>query len=301
MFGKMSPFLPRRDFLLGTGVAGAAAAWPGLAAAAAGPTGATSATIAFEPGPIRVENLAFASLNDELHALVRLQCSLEPVDAPDWGYWTAYVVTPGTAPVPVVDFEAMELTRAVRRSDGSYFLKGADVSYPRDHRTGEFTSTARNPVTGETLELSGHVLTSDPGTILSPQVGWWPLWAPKPVSIDLHSRWWRESDRGRLRREQLPPPGSPQRVVISSYYEFPMAAFEDPKVTSIPYRNGGIYVFPFPPWMRMGDRPGHMLGMTSGRKLQSVKDLPRAFLERTEREHPELLSLDSVFRAVPQP
>ena len=54
--------------------------------------------------------------------MLRLQCSLEPVDAPDWGHWTAYVVTPGTTPLPVVDFEGMELTRAVRRSGGIYLF-----------------------------------------------------------------------------------------------------------------------------------------------------------------------------------
>jgi len=34
---------------------------------------------------------------------------------------------------------------------------------------------------------------------------------------------------------------------------------------------------------------GHMLGFYDGRKLNGPQDLPREFLARTEREHPELL------------
>jgi len=53
-----------------------------------------------------------------------------------------------------------------------------------------------------------------------------------------------------------------------------MAAFEDANVTSIPHRMGGRYVIVFP---------------------------PRECLERTEREHPDLLLLESLFRTVPPP
>jgi len=66
--------------------------------------------------------------------------------------------------------------------------------------------------------------------------------------------------------------------------------FYDPSVTALPYQTSGFYVFPFPAWMRMGDRPGHMLGAWSGRRaVMGVRDLPRQFRERVASENPELL------------
>jgi hypothetical protein len=41
--------------------------------------------------------------------------------------------------------------------------------------------------------------------------------------------------------------------------------------------------------MQMGDRPGHMLGAWSDRKLRGPHELPLEFRARVERERPDLL------------
>jgi hypothetical protein len=276
----------------------------GLAAGALlGTLASASSAAAAVPHPVNVAPLEFPSIAAEIDALIRVECNLAPIDSPVWFYWTAYCIVPGLTPAPIVDFEGLELSRVVKRSDGSYFAKGIDLSYPRDHRSGRFTSDAVNPVTGETVEVPVSVLDGsfDPGYVIAPDRGWWPLNAPKPATPDLHCRWWREDELGRMRRERTAPPGFPATFLEAGYYEFPMAAFRDPSVTAVPYRTGGTYIFPFPKWLKMGDRPGHMLGMITGHKLRSVKELPREFLERTEREHPALLSLDEMFKKIPAP
>jgi hypothetical protein len=297
-------FLSRRRLLdqgLATGaLAGALAAGGPLASAAPRDSGGPGG-----PGGRQVEvaDITFANFTAQLQALIRVECNLAPLDSPVWFYWTAFAITPEIAPTPVVGFEGLELSRVVQRRDGSYFAKGIDLSFPRDHRTGKFTSTALHPVTGETLEVPVSVLDGsfDPGYVISPEVGWWPLRAAKPATPDLSCRWWRESQVGRMQRERTSPPGFPKTFIEAGYYEFAMSDFNDPRVTSVPYRTGGIYVFPFPKWMKMGDRPGHMLGMITGRKLGSVTQLPAEFLARAEKEHPDLLSLETMFRTIPQP
>jgi hypothetical protein len=287
--------LTRREWLVG-GVASASAL--GMAVGRADPDRSDGGG-----GPIEVEDLRFRDLTAELEALIRVEGNLAPIDSPVWFHWTAYAIAPEIGPIPVVDFEGLELFRTVKRRDGSYYARGVDLSFPRDHLTGKFTDRAVHPVTGKSISVPVSVLDGrfDPGYVISPEVGWWPLRAPKPAVVDLHCRWWREGANGRLRRERTPPPGFPRMFIEAGYYEFPLAAFNDPRVTAVPQRNSGVYVFPFPPWMEMADRPGHMLGMISGKKLGSVKDLPREFLERAEREHPELLSLDSLFKTIPLP
>jgi hypothetical protein len=293
--------ITRREWL-GQSLLSGAIAGSGIAAAAAD-SGARGAGASGAGRHVEVEALTFPDIAAEIEALIRVECNLAPVDSPVWFYWTAYCITPGLPPTAIADFEGLEMSRVVKRSDGSYFVKGIDLSFPRDHRSGKFISTAVNPATSETVEVPVSVLDGsfDPGYIVAPDRGWWPLKAPKPDKVDLRCRWWRENDLGRMRRERTAPPGFPTTFLEAGYYEFPMAAFKDPQITAVPYRTGGIYVFPFPKWLKMGDRPGHMLGMITGRKLGSVQELPREFLDRAEKEHPELLSLDTMFNSVPPP
>jgi hypothetical protein len=60
-------------------------------------------------------------------------------------------------------------------------------------------------------------------------------------------------------------------------------------VTSLKFQTSGFYAFPFPKWMGMGDRPGHMIGAWSGRKLAGAHELPAEFQARARADHPGLL------------
>ena len=48
-------------------------------------------------------------------------------------------------------------------------------------------------------------------------------------------------------------------------------------------------MFPFPKWMNLEGRAGHMLGAWSGRKLDDIAQLPKEFATRLRGENPELL------------
>ena len=63
----------------------------------------------------------------------------------------------------------------------------------------------------------------------------------------------------------------------------------NPKLTSIPSTGTWTRFGPWLPWMEMGDRPGHMIGAWSGRKLAGPQQLPAEFQARVRAEHPELL------------
>jgi hypothetical protein len=41
--------------------------------------------------------------------------------------------------------------------------------------------------------------------------------------------------------------------------------------------------------MNMGERPGHMLGFWSGRKIRGVRELPTEFRTRAQHDRPDLL------------
>lgn len=252
--------------------------------------------------PIEIEPITFGSIAEELDALLRLESNAAGADSAVWFWWTTYVVSPGVAPTAIVGYEGIELSRCVRRRDGSRFINGHAMSFPRDARTGRFTDTAVNPVTGATVKVPvSSTAGTDPGYVISPEYGWWPIQAPKPEKVDLRTRWWREDGFGRMQRERRPPEGFPQPFIESGYYEFALADLRNAKLASIPYRTSGTYIYPYPKWLQMGDRPGHMVGIISGRKLRSLDELPREFRTRTETEYPGFLSLDAMFREIPQP
>ena len=71
----------------------------------------------------------------------------------------------------------------------------------------------------------------------------------------------------------------------------------------LPTGTAGGYIFPWPAWLQMGDRPGHMFSTWHGRKLSSIDELPEHFLRRAADQHEHLLAPDmSVFdRPLPEP
>jgi len=249
--------------------------------------------------PLDVAPIIFPDLAAELNALMRVELSLDGTDTGSWFRWTAFIVTEDRQPIPFVNFEGLELARLVKLPNGKHFCTGIDLSYPRDFATGQFCETAFNPVTGKTVAVPVSVITNDPGYVVSVEDGWRPRFAPKPTKVDLHSHWWREGDQGQLQRIRTPPPSFPHPMIEQSYSRFSYADLMNPKVANVRYETSGIYTYPFPKWLEMGDRPGHMLGSITGRKIASVKELPREFATRTEREHPELLNLDWMFKTLP--
>jgi hypothetical protein len=48
---------------------------------------------------------------------------------------------------------------------------------------------------------------------------------------------------------------------------------------------------PWPAWMQMGDRPGHILFHASGVKLGSIDEIPDEHRLRALKDHPALLTL----------
>jgi hypothetical protein len=82
----------------------------------------------------------------------------------------------------------------------------------------------------------------------------------------------------------------PTDFIETSVSWFDRHLLGDARVTSIPYQTSGFYQFPFPRWMQMGERRGHMIGSWRGRKLGSAAELPREFRARAEREFPALLA-----------
>ena len=158
-----------------------------------------------------------------------------------------------------------------------------------DCRTGQWSDAATNPLTGETLKVEAVFLTADPGMLQSPR-GTLTLDQQRPQWAPVNVLFRREGEVIKMEEIRTPPESWPTMFVESSCSFVPRREFANPRLTSLLYQTSGFYVFPYPRWMQMGDRPGHMLGAWSGRKLRGSHELPLEFRARAQRERPDLLA-----------
>lgn len=276
--------LDRRRLLgisLGAAVGAVAPVASWASAQATGTTRWTSTFLELDP----VENLRQA---------MRIQRSLEDeADILHWYHFIMVAVPVGRAPVPVVRWEGIELSRHVRIGEHRYRMHGHNLSFPRDLESGRFVDAVPNPLTNERVSVPPMALTEDPGQILSPEgslsLDAAPGSKPRPKYAQLR----RESGLVKVDSMRVPPASWPATFLEMGFEASPAALFDDPRQLWLPSEVSGAYVFPYPAWLRMGDRPGHMFAAWSGHKLRSVAELPEEFTARARRDFPQLLEVDA--------
>ncbi|MEZ5457814.1 MAG: hypothetical protein R3E65_00385 [Steroidobacteraceae bacterium] len=260
----------------------AAAAWSAFAAPAVGHASP-------DTQPLADGYLGFDNPADKFRALFRFERDLRDEGTALSTYqFLVYALPQGKRPLPILRFEGMEFSYFRRVGELTWRIHAHNLSYPRDLATGRFTSTVRNPFTGETLDVQPMRLLEDPGVLHSPR-GYLPLDAKAIRWLDTYLVMRIEGDLVKSEHIRPTPDGWPTTFIESSVSSVPKRDFDNPKVTSLQYQTAGFYVFPFPAWMRMGDTPGHMLGAWSGRKIRDPRNLPREFLARARSEDAALL------------
>ena len=275
-----APQIARRSLITG-GAAGALAA-------VAGP-GAAMTPVPAGGGRIQSRFMTFPTPEDEFIAHFRFERDLKPESqALTWYHFTIFAVSPEQRPAAVVRYEGMEFSCFRQVAPLTWVIHAHNLSYPRDPGTGAFTETAINPVTGATVTPPVMRLLNDPGVLYGPR-GYHVLDAATPVWLPSVRSFRVQGDEVVVDHTRPKPEGWPKMFVESSTSFVDKALFDDPAVTSLPCHSSGFYIFPFPAWMNMGDRPGHMIGAWYGGKIDGVDQLPQDFHARTLREHPTLL------------
>jgi hypothetical protein len=262
----------------------ALAATPGAGAATGAPPASPVAG-----APVDSAFLQFADERERFKAHFRFERDLrDQGEAVSWYHFTLYALSPDARPAPVVRFEGMEYSYFRRIGDLTWRIHAHNLSFPRDLATGAFVSQALNPLSGARVTVPPMVLLEDPGVLHSPK-GYLPLDSRAANWLSSYLMFRTEGDLVKVDHIRPTPEGWPKMFIESSTSSVPRAQFDDPRVTSLKFQTSGFYAFPFPKWMGMGDRPGHMIGAWSGRKLAGAHELPAEFQARARAEHPGLL------------
>ena len=257
-----------------------------LAAPRAAPHGATHGATRWTSN-----FLEFDPVTRFRHGL-RVQRSLaDEADVLHWYHFTMVAIPVGSAPVPVVRWEGIELSHHRRIGPDRYHMHGHNLSYPRALDSGAFVGDVLNPLTGERVKVPPMALTSDPGSVISPR-GIIRLDAPGVAPRPEYRVFRREGEYVKLDAIRVAPAGWPVTFIEMGCESTPAKSFDDARLDWLPAEVSGGYVFPWPAWMNMGKSPGHMFAIWRGYKLRDIDELPLEFKRRTESEFPQLLQVD---------
>ncbi len=266
--------MDRRGFLLGMGGA--------LLAMRAGTAGADGAA-----------GLAPEDPRAALQAMLRLQGRLDGRDAPWWYFGRIHGIVGDEAPRLLVRFEGLEILRLTAAGDDEYAASGVTTSFFQDPRTQAVLDTFDNPYTGARNRVTPNLIA---GT--GKPVAWYTPRGVRPARVPASAwdfagqflDWTFHGDTVWLSHERAYPPGVPQPMGESSVIRAKAADLRDASRAFVPAGFSSTYFAPWPRWMDMQGRPGHVIWHADGVKLESVDDLPAPFLARMRRLYPERLS-----------
>lgn len=255
-----------------------------LGGALAGSLASSPLAAAVTPAPVK-----FDSPRDEWMTVLRVQGNADGSISPWWYTGFIYGVRGKEAPKPLVRFEGCEMYRFTRKPDGTFAQTGRTTTFFQDIATGEVLDTWLNPYTGKTVEVQPNLLGGAARMIWSDAGQQW-MWPDRPAPPPSpHKIYWTTyGDHVWMRHDRVYPPGVPQPIGESSSTLVKRADLMS-QASSIPALFSSSYIAPWPRWMQMPDDAGHVMWHADGIKLMTLEDLPKAYLDRVRREHPDQL------------
>jgi len=180
--------------------------------------------------------------------------------------------------------------RWYRQPDGSFKAAFFELTYYSDPVSGTLLREFRNPYTGKTDTVRHvrlgpeirHLTTQGLATESNPMIrDFRSTMGPTMVSGD--RIWIPSSVEATI---QFPKAGAPEILInIYTTVQGNLADALNRNLVSAPCTLGFHNVLKWEPWMQMDAHPGHMMSIASGRKLESVDQLPPAYLAMAEEVH----------------
>lgn len=258
----------------------------------------TISILAMFVGACRAQSPAVKSALDlskpaeNLDAFVKMRASLDTNEVTVF-YWTGriYSYIPGERAQPLFDLEAMNIAR-IRKTGNDYQMLTREAGVYRDVRSGEILESWYNPFIKDTVDVVQ--IWNDPVNqtyALKGRFGDWGV----PYSELGDGRMSMFSDIFLLYPSPLPKAEYPEHSRSDQYqaaelFQFFMdkEALLDPDTKNIYSEVGWTRISDFLPWMRMADRPGHLVYQCRGYKTSGgFETLPEEFRNYILKHQPE--------------
>lgn len=224
-----------------------------------------------------------------LEAYQRLSGSFDDRLVIWWMSGTRYGVVDSRA-TALYTMEVGMFHRWFRQADGSFKAAFFELTYYSDPISGTLLREFANPYTGKTNTVQHvrlgpeirHLTNQGLATEANPMIrDFRSQLGPALVSGD--RLWIPSSVEATIR---FPKAGAPEIVI--SIYTTVQGSLTDALNSNLPSAACTLEfhnVLKWEPWMQMGNHPGNMMSIASGRKLESVDQLPPAYLAMAEEVH----------------
>lgn len=233
-----------------------------------------------------------------LRHLVRMQGSLREDDVPWWFTGVVFAVpSDRESPQPLVRFEGLETYRFSHTPAG-YRLGGHTVTFFKDYDSNQFLYEFANPWTGRKDSVTAAVQGGNLEFAYTP-AGIWPVRLDgtpfaEPERSGLRVQWHEQGPHVWLQHQTVYPPRMPGMFGQRQSLFVRRHEFFDQSIDALPSVFSSTVFMGWLKWMNMADHPGHVIWHASGVKLGTLDEVPREFLLRAQREHPERLTVRPV-------
>lgn len=193
--------------------------------------------------------------------------------------------------------EGVSVRSSSLRDDGAIVERNRSWLFYKDPESGHYLSTYANPYTGQTVPVPTF-RAGITGSVIGPRgpevVANFPMESTvfdQPMLLDWRflgeQAWiyrhaftrWRESSSGQYRTE-----------MTLDCWVCQIADIANDELQHIPNAHSWTSQTEWQSWLQMGDRAGTMLWRIDGTLLSSIDQLPREFVEKSEKELPGQLA-----------
>jgi hypothetical protein len=270
----------------------------------AGGLGALSALLYGQPVAAAARRkLDLSTPQDNVYAYLKMRASVATQDVYFWFTGRLDIAIPGEPVRPLVDVESLILRRTERRGELEWTVTDWEAAFYRDPKSHAIIEGAiDNPVTGERVTPAPYTegpvrfrfTDREPRIVGSrdvmPNTGKpfnypWRLvgddiWMTKSSYIEAPN--W-------LDPKEWPLESSGPKVIVATHSSLraKWSDVQNPRSSSVPVDFAYTATSSWLPWMRMGQRAGHLVWAESGKKLFSLEEAPAEQLAAVRKFHPQ--------------
>ncbi len=228
---------------------------------------------------------------DNLDAYIKTRSDVAGADAPLWTTGYIYSFIPGQRSKLLFKTTGLAISRTVKDDEGYAWLN-RECLYFQDPESGEVLDSWFNPYLEREVEVfhirntsvnNRYEYEGENGPFHAPYVEHsgdvifysdLMFFGPSPLDVEEYPAY----------------VGSPHYQGAAVYnHHAKRADLENPDLGAAPATLSWVSNRQWAPWMEMGSWAGGMIASTHGKKLVSVKDLPRDMLDYMEANDPEYL------------
>lgn len=236
--------------------------------------------------------LDLANPTDALTAIMKMRCALD--DRICMGFVKGLYYGVVDAKIrPLYGVLGGTFSRYKKVDDNTYEGRTFEVAYFTDWNTGQLMETFDNPYTGEkvtvpqtrmgpsTVKITAQGVTAEGAAARGLQFTHRFL----PMRVVNNDVWMVEETVVGTPPEFKGPRFAYNEVTT---YQTTLDQLNDPKLKQTPTHVHFNGVVSWRPWLKMGDRPGHLLGNATGRRVNKMTEYPREYQEWTQKHHPDV-------------